>query len=360
VSLIFTYDGVNSSLNLTAITFAWAIYYLKQTLKQAGWTVVKSGDGLSAYSSSSDIISTGNTGANGMDNNKAWFVVQMPSTTRQMCLQCMRTGANTSYLWRIKYSKGAGFSGGSPSATRVPSATDEVIVLDGSSGSSTDAAPTGGTFCGVTADSGFRFHCCADNASPYGFLSWGWQNTVGYPCHAFGLDPILGPCAADADPYILHMSGVLSNSIYGNAGSAWHDTSFNQYASAPYRQLHGWNYYFSGSLQTTWCGGYATPSLFGCLPASYQGNPNASYTGYWYFLQANADNKDDPLPIFIVASAGTYNNANQYRKGYLSLVRAVGQPARATGSRYTINSTYDGVVIGRCIVPWDGSSTVTL
>lgn len=62
---------------------------------------------------------------------------------RQLTLQ--RGSDNTQ--WRIKYSARAKFTGGTPSATQTPSATDEQIILGGG----TDASPTFGTLLPVDA-----------------------------------------------------------------------------------------------------------------------------------------------------------------------------------------------------------------
>ena len=74
--------------------------------------------------------------------------------------------ATTNLLWRVKFSYSAGFTGGTPGATRVPSATDEGLYL----GSGTDAAPTGTAM--FAADAGYRFHCAAGGAAEaYTYIS---------------------------------------------------------------------------------------------------------------------------------------------------------------------------------------------
>jgi hypothetical protein len=99
--------------NQTPATCAEAVYNLKTLLKLVGWTVKKSSDG-TTYNSTGDQISSGASGANGMNNARAWFVIQEPGTVpRQFCLQRQNTvGVNTSYQWRVKYSRYAGFTGG--------------------------------------------------------------------------------------------------------------------------------------------------------------------------------------------------------------------------------------------------------
>lgn len=216
---------------------------------------------------------------------------------------------------------------------------------------------------GVSTDGGLRFHCFADSASSYGFASFAWQNSVLYPCHIFGLDPLQACCAADPDPYMVHCQGQLSTSVYSAQNCPCHSLTIADPVATYYqRQAHGYYSYYSGGVQTKWAGttGYTatTDEIIGSTLGPYYGGNN--YVGYWVaFGGLNADNKDDALPIFFTGSAGTYSSANQYRKGYSSLMQAVGQGSRSTGSRYSLSATYDSIVFGQCVLPWDQASAVT-
>lgn len=152
---------------------------------EAGWRIVKSGDGLSTYSSTSESALTNNDVtdttnyepndgttfakiAGSTANNKAWFVVKPAAgATHQaeLCLQQIGSGGDLNdYQFRAKFSVG-GFSAGSPSATRVPAAAagDEVVLCGGG----TDASPTGTEM--LSWDLGFRFNLFIDSSSatPY-------------------------------------------------------------------------------------------------------------------------------------------------------------------------------------------------
>ncbi|HVI42067.1 MAG TPA: hypothetical protein VM577_15555, partial [Anaerovoracaceae bacterium] len=128
-SLVFT-------ANVSNITGGATWWHLKELLKTAGWTVKSSGDGISAFSSSTDILSQASTGANGMDNSNAWFRIQQPSLStpygpaqainREFTFQ--RTASSSGVI--IKYSYSAKFTGGSPSATVTPTATDQQQVAN--------------------------------------------------------------------------------------------------------------------------------------------------------------------------------------------------------------------------------------
>ena len=134
------------------------MYTFKELLKTAGWTVPSSSDG-TTYNSSGDQITSGASGAGGLANNSAWFRLRDPGGVKEITIQ--RGTLNTYY--RIKYSFLAKFSGGSPSATQTPSATDEFLML----GTGTDAAP--GYTATLGTDGTYRYNVATDNASPYGF-----------------------------------------------------------------------------------------------------------------------------------------------------------------------------------------------
>lgn len=118
-----------------------AIFLLRNFLRDSlGWVVVAESDG-STYEA--DVVNNGHqithagTGAGGMSNTNAWFRIQDPDGSREWTFQ--RSTTVTS--WRVKASALDGFTGGTPSATATPSATDEQILLGGG----TDASPTWGT-----------------------------------------------------------------------------------------------------------------------------------------------------------------------------------------------------------------------
>src|SRR5690606_32434167 len=87
--------------------------------------------------------------------------------------------------FRVKVSISAGFTGGSPDVTTVPSAEDEKIIHGGG----TDSSPSYETL--YSNDGSYRLKGGADDASPYGF----WVASIpiggGNNTHAFlheGLD----------------------------------------------------------------------------------------------------------------------------------------------------------------------------
>jgi hypothetical protein len=272
-----------------------------------------------------------------MDNAKAWFVIQAPaSPSRQFCFQRQNTtGANTSYLWRVKYSKGAGFTGGSPGILQVPSATDEQVLL----GAGTDAAPTMAALFSLATDGGFRHQIVADNASPYGWASFAWINTTGVPTHGLFYDPITSGTAADVDAVVIYLNGTVAASAAGAQSGAgvgqWESFARNN------GKLFG---YSNGSFVAT---------IFGCqLMVSNAGNfrsvvPNGGVV--------DDDTKDNligmPYSQFTVAS-----NTGMW-KGLSSLLSWV-NVTRTTGATFSTTGagSKDRVCLCDVSLPWDGSA----
>ena len=160
---IWTWNGVaDSAVNLAPATGDIAIYTLKEALKQAGWVVKDSSDGVTAWPAGAgiDIIVSGLAGAGGLGNTNAWFRIQSPAGAggREFTFQ---RGGGGSRFWRIKLSHSAGFTGGAPGTLVTPSATDEAIVCGGG----TDAGPS--FFLFPPADGSYKLHIGTDNAAPY-------------------------------------------------------------------------------------------------------------------------------------------------------------------------------------------------
>jgi hypothetical protein len=311
------------SVNNTPATCAVAMFTLKTLLKAAGWTVPKSSDG-SVYNASGDQISTGGSGAGGMDNAKAWFVIQMPGCNRSFCFQRQNsTGANSSYQWRVKYSATGGFSGGSPAILVTPSATDEKVLF----GSGTDASPNFSSFFNQTTDGAFRYNAFADDTAPYGFAAWNWTNTTGANGHALALDPVANADSSDTDPYIIHAS---------NNTDAWQRARFINNTTG---QMAAWiGASFRSFLDSTALNGSCCPE----------------YTGWGYGVVNPWSGKDDILPIMVYSNPGSW-------KGILTLPRAVNVPGRVAGDLFTVVSTGDWVVVSPTItLPWPSGTTPTI
>lgn len=221
------FSDVNTILSGTVSNDVANVFFkLKTVLKAAGWTVPSSSDG-TTYNSSGDQITTNVAGAGGMNNNRAWFVIREPGGRREWCFQQV-VASN----YRVKYSALAKFSGGSPSATQVPQASDEQVLL----GAGTNASPSG---AGTLLAGNTRVHIVANSTPIGGVYPWlWWATTTPGGVQTFGAmwqEPMAPGSydVADVDPCIVGVdaggSGIptmmQSSSrtwfAYGLGGAAW-------------------------------------------------------------------------------------------------------------------------------------------
>jgi len=180
------------------VTPAVNLFNLKRVLKLAGWTIPASSDG-SSYNSSGDQITLVGTGAGGMQNTGAWFRAQEPGGVREWCFQI--GAASASAHARVKYSAASKFTGGSPGISRVPSATDEQVLI----GSGTDASPTYGALFTTGTGTVHRVHVVANSTAIGGVYPFVlWNMTTGGATQASGMilqEPMApGSYSSEADP----------------------------------------------------------------------------------------------------------------------------------------------------------------
>lgn len=129
---VSTYSSVNQAANTAALAIGTV---LRAALLAAGWTQVGSGDGSTFSNAGAGPVANGGSGATGLDNSTAWVRWRDPAGAREILFQ--RIGSNTFSLW---YSYGARFTGGSPSATVRPTASDEQQILNSANFTSTTPA----------------------------------------------------------------------------------------------------------------------------------------------------------------------------------------------------------------------------
>lgn len=170
-------------------------YYIKTQLKLAGWEVTASGDGAGNYSTFGDVITSSGTGANGVDNASSWFCMKKYCQLTEQWRHFSYQNSNTLGNIAVFDSHTAGFTGGSPSATRRQPATDEKSVKGGG----TDASPSY-TSAWASDMSPYTIHVMADeeSASWISFASKNAGDNVGVG--GLGLD-ILRVGEDDPDPY---------------------------------------------------------------------------------------------------------------------------------------------------------------
>lgn len=309
--------------NLSPASPAEGIFQTKALLKTATWVVKASSDG-TTLNAAGDQITTAVTGAGGMDNNRAWFRIQSPAGAggREFIFQ-RSTTTNTD--WRIKYSAGAGFSGGAQSATQVPSATDEQIVVGGG----IDASPTFTTAWAIS--SSFRWSAVADNAAPYAWWASGFVNAGGIPGAsnipaAFYFDPIVSTTgnAGDTDQAVVYASGAANiASLLQNFSNAF-----------------GW--FRKGLTSPAWAN---YPALTFQTIAGNQVFPAGAEVAD--IITA----KENLMPVMYYHLTSSLIDTV---KGVSTLFRYAGL-AHNLGDTYTVSTARDKIIIGNLALPWDGS-----
>lgn len=316
-------------------TGAEAMYNLKELLKSAGWSVKSSSDG-TTYNSTGDQITSGSTGANGMANNSAWFRIQCPTmggVTRELCFQ----RGTTNLLWKAKYSYSAGFTGGSPGATRVPSATDEKTYLGGG----TDAAPTFNTL--FSTDATYR------TVAGAGGLTDGYTfYQIGYASNATNSIIIMDAMQSDINP--LDADGYV---FYANSNSG----------SGVSSAMDGMQRPGSTDGPKAWLRKGYSDELF----------TNMFFMGYYYKTSGALaaadtsiginfwDGRDAGLPLIwttLGAVSFTGKDVATGLKGSSRMMR-LGTCLRYTPTLLNFDVSCDRIQLDRIILPWSGNNIST-
>lgn len=311
------------SVNQLPGSGAAALYALIQHLVSAGWSIKASGDGLSAYSSTTSVFSAGSaSGANGWNNYKAWARLRMPGTDAAPREVVIQRGTNATDT-RWKYSAGAAFTGGSPSATQCATATNEQVLISGG----TDALPTGTNFVGTIN----RVSMWANNAAPYGLGMVGWS-AAGASTFGLALEPMASGSypSEDADPYVWMM--------HPNAATFG---ASNTIANSASTVVNGW--YKFGLTGAAWTPMFA-PQYTPTAGAAFV--PNASGVANPY------SGKDDEIPMLWGRGPAL---ATPGLKGFGALCRWT-WAARPTLSTLSVASAgaKDRLVINQMSIPWSG------
>lgn len=286
---------------------------LKDLLVSVGWDVPAWSDGLT-YNVVGGITHAG-SGANGLNNSRAWMRLRAPSgmsPRREFCLQ-RGTGGNTT--WWIKVSAEDGFTVGGD-VDDMPTATDEAN-LHGSGVAGLALFGTASTY---------KFHLGADAASPYAWWLVALVNGTGVTTGVLIFEPLAtaGSPTADDDKAVYHASAAAS----GLATSVLCSSS-----AGPY----GW--YKKDLSGETWCRMVAHQyysSSYGYLVPSGTGtNPY--------------DSDDNHFPIAF--GRGPSASTQIGWKGFGTQMRWLG-PDRANGDTLSTLGVRDRIVIDDVVLPW--------
>lgn len=164
------------TVNQTGSSGCAVVFMVKTHLAANGWTVIGSGDGLSAFSNTGDIITSAGTGAGGIGNPRAWFVIKDPGNNRALVFQ--RTSAASSVtndnIWRVANAETVTWTGGSATVSHSAAAEGNIT------GSGTAASPVFASLFNISAAA--RMHIVSDpvpipGSNVYPF--WFAVNTAG-------------------------------------------------------------------------------------------------------------------------------------------------------------------------------------
>jgi hypothetical protein len=328
----------------TSVVGSQTMYDFKAFMKSSsptgpGWTVVASGDGLAAYSSSGDVITSSGSGAGGMDNTNAWFVLREPGGHREFLWQRGSSHDN----WAILYSFSAHFTGGSASSRAA--ATDAQVIWGTTNVPASTAATTH-----FSTNFNSIFHFAADDADGYFFYYGGYAQS-----YASAL-PTLTSTATGALIFDELQSGTFNDGyetdpriIYVAGGN-----SSNNYVIASITSE-------TTSTQTSRCLGYlykdTVYEYFGTIPGlAYVVNTTNVVVPSLCGMDAYTA-KDIVFPMFFV-KRGTVTAGIGGFKGVGKNIRFKSSQ-RISGANLTVNSRNDYVVIGDIALPFDGSDAQT-
>ena len=304
------------SVNHSPVDTTDGMFKFLTAAKLAGWTVVTSSDGISSYPSAitQSRISTG-----GLQNPKAWFVIQQPGgSTRQLSIQRSADGTGTNYNFRILYSPVAGFVGGSPGIIQTPTATDEVLILGGGN----EATPTFAAFSTPGADTNRLHLIFGDSSVNYGFATASFQIGTSSGSSAFMLDMMLAGSypSADLDPVMIYQSSSVS-AIYGV-----------EMRNGAANTLKG----FLGSLLS---------SAFVTIEAPlYSVGDGQIFPGN---LGSNTwSGKEDILPAYYTRTTTPFGF-----KGFSSLLSYIGTP-RGSTDLISVTNPKDHLCVTGALLPW--------
>ena len=321
----FTFeDNTTPTTNMTPASNVAMVFNLKRALKARSWVVTQSSDGLT-YNSTGDQITGSDTGANGLDNSKAWFVIRSPDSKIWWTFQRDTTAAaGNVYLWRVKISISAPASG-SPGILQVPSvatASDEGVIIGGGS----DASPTFAALFNNTGNGTFRQNIGVQDASPYNFWMVVFRNGRADSQDTYIIyDPLASGSYSASDPYPF-MAAAVGNKSSGLTLS----TSAYLYKHTKNGGARVWQPFVPGQL-------YAQNTVVN--PGGAQ-NPEDGNDCLYYPSWIR--------PVSWGVPAGWV--------GVSTTIRLNFSTARAFGDTYTISTTRDAINFEDFVFPWDGSS----
>ncbi len=331
----------------TPLTGPIAIYLLISTLVTAGWVVKSDSDG-TTYASAGGQVTGGGSGSHGLGNNLAWIRLQAPAVsgnTRELTIQRSTNGVSATgdLAWRIKYSANAKFTGGSPSATVTPSATDEVFMVGGG----TDASPT---FLAswFAANNTYRWHIVCGGANElYSFVAFALTTGTSTALNAIFLDVMKAGSypSIDVDPAVMYCSSVAGSSV---AISEVMTAGFLITTVTNPAKARAW------LGPTSSIGQAVTGSSNVTVSMSTLGSSTTKF-GAGQNLAVNPFTGGDDLISAFWGRSTAQSTPPAGMKGFSTLF-CMGSMGRTNMDTHNSNGTKNRVYYGTCWLPWDGST----
>jgi len=309
--------------NASPATAAAALLNIKTTLISGGAVLKGSGSNGTGFDNTGSVDYVDDTTKMGV--NHAWFRLRFLDG-REWIFQ-----ANGSTGLRCKVSESAQFSGGTPSATQTPSATDEV-VLGGLGGS--DAAPAYKTTFAANGTYTQQIYFDGTTA-PYPWYSLAYPIAGGAPTHCLFQDAVDGTEAGEDSP-VNFCHAQASGNVLKLADLYKVDA-----ASTGNSVVEGWLYHDVGGSKA-----FVTIPMLAYVSNNRTVGPNGGV--------ASARTSADPgLPILYYRDGSVA--VPQGLKGRSRLMRWPTVP-HSTPSAYQAASANDFQLAGDVIMTWRAAS----
>jgi hypothetical protein len=396
-----TYYGCGNTLatnNGDALIFA-----LKTFLKARGWTVPQSSDGTTLNQNGTDQITSVGSGAGGMSNANAWFVLQEPGVYggRQRQFLFYKSSAwstpNDGCFRNIVYSvqgfsTTSGFASGSVTATNPPIAFDGLHLNHSSYVGNSQSTAQWATIMSNTpstqlipytgdgntyAFGPITYYFCASDTAPYFWYILGYTkstNTSSGPSVFLCYDPLAQYDSSDGDPAMIQFRGFDQITTSVNGGNSIANLGG---AAAGYNT--GWYKYQTFSSKTDAQNKVDTlqqtrKSTFGGLVGLYipaqttlPNTNNAANSGFLHHpaVYPSASPKIATMSAFYFSNAYGPGSAPAYNyyyvKGASQFLKYPINPVYGN-TLVTVSTSKDYMALGsvqspsHVLIPWNGSS----
>jgi len=338
-----------------------AMFRIKEFLKSIGWIHQASGDGGSLVSTTAGnandkITGYATTGAGNWGLGSGWIRLRMPTGNREILMT-----RSTDTAWLISYSYNAGFTGGSPSATVPPTASDQQGI--------NNTLPN--TMSAVTIFSvpeRQRLNIIADNAAPYGVLAFGFHgsySTNASPVFSLVIDPVTNTAAEDVDPYVFYNSVDLGTAVSDisnfqpnssgstNVARAWFKSSATtmQFATV---YMYTYVTYGSGFSVNTWVALHQ-PQSNSHIARSIGANPYTGKMNFFPVIWGRPPNVPVSGGNAVYSTLG--GSTGYLGVGFKGVSSFFKYPTCALSNGVLLSETTAGdrLVVGQFVVPWNNT-----